>query len=246
MKLRGNTVLVTGGASGIGLALATRFLKAGSEVLICGRREAKLREATALQPQVKSFVCDVSNQAGRTELARRSIAEFPQLNVVVLNAGIQHRLDLARAEAWPQAEQELAINLAAPIHLAMLFIPHLLGQANPVLINVTSGLAFSPLARVPVYCATKAGLHSFTLSLRRQLDATPIEVVEIIPPAVDTDLGGPGLHTFGVALDPFADHVMARLDAGDAEITYGFSEKASRASRAELDETFVRMNAPEH
>jgi uncharacterized oxidoreductase len=246
MKLQGNTVLVTGGASGIGLALAQRFLKAGSTVLVCGRREDKLREAAAQHPQLKTFVCDVAGEAGRRELARWCTSEFPQLNVVVHNAGIQHRLDLARAETWPQAEQEIAINLAAPLHLSMLLIPHLLRQTDPVLINVTSGLAFSPLARVPVYCATKAGLHSFTLSLRRQLEATPIEVVEIIPPAVDTDLGGPGLHTFGVALDAFADHVMGRLASGDVEITYGFSEQASRASRAELEEIFRRMNAAEH
>jgi uncharacterized oxidoreductase len=245
MKLQGNTVLVTGGASGIGLALATRFLNAGSEVLICGRREDKLHEATAHHPQLKSFVCDVASAAGRTELVRWCTSEFPHLNVVVLNAGIQHRIDLAQA-AWPQAEQEIAINLAAPLHLAMLLIPHLLRQTDPVLINVTSGLSFSPLARVPIYSATKAGLHSFTLSLRHQLEATPIEVVEIIPPAVNTDLGGPGLHTFGVALDAFADHVMGRLASGEAEITYGFSEQASRASRAELDEIFRRMNAAEH
>ena len=94
-----------------------------------------------------------------------------------------------------------------------------------------------------MYCASKAALHSFTLSLRLQLADTPIQVIEVIPPAVDTDLGGPGLHTFGIAVDEFADAVMARLAAGDLEITYGFAEQASRASRQELDEIFARMNA---
>lgn len=109
---------------------------------------------------------------------------------------------------------------------------------------MTSGLSFAPLAGVPVYCATKAALHSFTLSLWHQLAGTPIEVIEIIPPAVDTDLGGPGLHTFGVPLDEFADGVAARLDRGEIEVPYGTSERASRASRDELDAIFRRMNPP--
>ena len=243
MQLNANTILITGGASGIGLALATRFLKAGSEVLICGRREEQLRQARSHHPELKYLVCDVAREAGRVELVRWATTEFPRLNAVVHNAGIQHRIDLGGSEAWPGAEQEIAINLEAPIHLSMLLIPHLLRQANPVLINITSGLAFSPLARVPVYSATKAALHSFTLSLRRQLESTPIRVIEIVPPAVNTDLGGPGLHTFGVALDEFADSVMPRLAAGDLEVGYGFAEKARQASRAELDETFRRMNA---
>jgi uncharacterized oxidoreductase len=246
MKMHGNRVLVTGGASGIGLAIAARFVQAGSEVLICGRRDDKLREARLQSPRLKTFACDVAGEAGRSELVRFATAEFPQLNVVVHNAGIQNRLELDRAETWPQAEREIATNLEAPIHLSMLLIPHLLRQANPVLINVTSGLAFSPLARVPVYCATKAALRSFTLSLRRQLEKTPIQVIEIIPPAVNTDLGGPGLHTFGVALDEFADAVMQRLAAGELEIAYGFAETVRQASRAELDATFRRMNAADH
>jgi uncharacterized oxidoreductase len=246
MKMNANTVLVTGGASGIGLAIAARFLAAGSQVLVCGRREDKLREAKLRHPQLQTFVCDLSREAGRRQLAQWATSGFPHLNAVVNNAGIQHRIGLDRGETWSEAEQEIAINLEAPIHLCMLLIPHLLRQANPVFINVTSGLAFSPLAGVPVYSATKAALHSFTLSLRRQLEPTPIEVIEIIPPAVNTDLGGPGLHTFGVALDEFADAVMGRLAAGELEIAYGFAQQASQASRAELDATFRRMNASEH
>jgi uncharacterized oxidoreductase len=132
--------------------------------------------------------------------------------------------------------------LEAPIHLATLFIPHLLGQERPAIVNVTSGLAFVPLARVPVYCATKAALHSFTLSLRHQLAHTPVRVVEIVPPAVNTDLGGPGLHTFGVPVGEFADAVVSRLRAGDLEIPYGFSAQASRASYEDREALFTRMN----
>ena len=110
------------------------------------------------------------------------------------------------------------------------------------MINVTSGLALVPLARAPIYSATKAALRSFTASLRHQLRSTPVEVIEILPPAVDTDLGGPGLHTFGVPLDEFADAAFAGLDRGDREIAYGFADQARRASREELDAIFARMN----
>lgn len=242
MELGSSTVLITGGASGIGLALAERFLEARSAVIVCGRREEKLREARARYPRLTIRACDVAEERERVALFRWVVAEFPQLNVLVNNAGIQRRVSLAEPEEWGQTRTEIAINLEAPVHLAALFIPHLLRQEHPAIVNVTSGLAFVPLTRVPIYCATKAGLHSFTLSLRHQLAHTPIRVVEIVPPAVNTDLGGPGLHTFGVPVGEFADAVVARLRAGDLEIPYGFSAEASHASREEREALFTRMN----
>jgi uncharacterized oxidoreductase len=245
MQLSGNTVLVTGGASGIGLAIANRFLDAGSRVVACGRREEKLREAQATRPELETFACDLASVEGRVALVERVSREYPSLNVLVNNAGIQRYPRLADQEDWDLTHEEIAINLEAPIHLSRLLIPHLLRQARPAIVNVTSGLAFVPLARVPIYCATKAALHSFTQSLRHQLAATPIAVLEIIPPAVDTDLGGPGLHTFGVDVNEFADAAMARIAEGAIESAYGFAEQSSRASRAELDQIFSRMNQPD-
>jgi uncharacterized oxidoreductase len=243
MELSSSTALITGGASGIGLALATRFHAAGSTVAICGRREDRLRQARERLPGLVTRVCDVSRASERRALAGWVSSELPALNVLVNNAGIQCVLPLTEGEGdWTRAEEEIAINLEAPIHLSALLIPHLRKQATAAIVNVTSGLAFTPLARVPVYCATKAALHSFTLSLRHQLADTPVQVVEIAPPAVDTDLGGPGLHTFGVNLDEFADAVMPKLESGDDEIGYGFGEQARTASRRELDEMFRRMN----
>ena len=244
MQLEGNTVLVTGGASGIGLAVAARYLRAGSEVIICGRREQKLREAAREYPGLQIVVCDVASAAGRIELMRSVAATFPRFNVLVNNAGIQRRVKIAD-EPWEAMREELAINLEAPIHLSQLAIPHLGSQPRAAIVNVTSGLSFVPMARVPIYCATKAALHSFTLSLRHQLIGTAIEVIEIIPPAVDTDLGGPGLHTHGVNVDEFADSAMGEIASGAVETAYGFSKHTSRASRAELDATFVRMNSRE-
>jgi uncharacterized oxidoreductase len=239
-----HTILITGGASGIGLALAERFLAAGSEVILCGRREEKLREVQAKHPQMKIRVCDVASAADRVSLFQWATGEFPRLDALVNNAGIQRRIELAQPEDWEETEGEIAINFDAPVHLSLLFIPHLLKQPRAAILNVTSGLSFVPMASAPVYSATKAALHSFTLSLRHQLAGTPIEVIEIIPPAVNTDLGGPGLHTFGVPVDEFADAVMAGLQKGEREIAYGFAQQSSRASREELDAIFQRLNQP--
>jgi uncharacterized oxidoreductase len=241
MKLDSNTILITGGASGIGLGLAERFLGTGNEVIVCGRDEGKLRAAREKHPRLHTHVRDVSSAADREQLVAWATREHPRLNVVVNNAGIQRRIKLADQEPWAEAEREIAINFAAPVHLCRLFIPHLEGRERPALINVTSGLAFVPAAMAPIYAATKAALHSFTVSLRQQLSETPIEVIEIVPPAVNTDLGGAGVHAGGTPLDEYCDSVFAGLERGALEIGYGFSEKARLASRAEIDEILERM-----
>jgi len=242
MQLASNTVLITGGASGIGLELARRFLQEGSTVIVCGRREEKLAEARKKHPEIKTLACDLAKEKDRKRLAEWAINEFPRLNVLVNNAGIQRRARVQDQKRWMPTHEEIAINLEAPIHLCSLFLPHLLNQERPAILNVTSGLAFAPMAIAPFYSATKAALHSFTLSLRHQLTGTPVQVVEIIPPAVNTDLGGVGLHTFGVAVEEFVNAVAMGLREGEPEIAYGYSQRASRASRPELDEIFQRMN----
>ena len=244
MNLAINTILLTGGASGIGLALAVRFLRAGSTVIIVGRRDDKLSEAQQSYPGLVVRRCDIADPAQRQELVRWAAATYPNLNVLVNNAGIQNRIQLAHDHDtdWDLRRQELVINVEAPIHLSTLLVPHLRQRPGAAIINVTSGLSFAPAAFVPIYSATKAALHSFTLSLRHQLKPEGIAVLEIVPPAVDTDLGGPGLHTFGVNVDDFADSVMGRLAQGEEEVGYGSSEKSRLASRTELDEAFRAMN----
>jgi len=244
MEFKANTVLITGGASGIGFALAERFVQEGSSVIICGRREHKLKEAQSKYPQVDIRVCNVADPAERSALFAWVTETYPSLNILVNNAGIQQQIELQQEPSWEMLDEEVAINLEAPIHLSTLFIPHLLKQKQPAIINITSGLSFVPKASVPVYCATKAALHSFTLSLRHQLSSTPISIIEIIPPAVDTDLGGKGLHTFGVPVNEFTDAIVEQLKMGNIEAAYGFSAESSHATREQLDAIFKQMNQP--
>jgi len=244
MKVTDNTVLITGGGSGIGLALARLFAARGNTVIAAGRREDVLAAAQKAIPGLQTIRADVSGEAGRIELAKEAAARFPALNVLVNNAGIQqHPEPLLQPQDWSAHRAEIAVNLEAPVHLTMLLLPHLAKAAQAAIVNVTSGLAFVPIAAMSTYCLTKAGLHSFTQSLRHQLRDTKIGVVEIAPPAVDTDLGGPGLHTFGVNVDAFAKHVLAGLEKGETEIGYQMSEGARLANREQQAEIFARLNA---
>jgi uncharacterized oxidoreductase len=243
MKLEGRTVLITGGSTGIGFALAKRFWSAGSRVIICGRREERLTAAERELPGIISIPCDVAHEAARTRLAEQVIGAYPEVDVLVNNAGIQSRPPpLTEEQDWKMYEREISTNLAAPIHLSMLFVQHLARKPQASIINVTSGLAFSPLAFMPTYCATKAALHSFTLSLRHQLRNTSIAVIEVVPPKVQTDLGGEGLHDDGTPLEEFADHVWGKLGAGNLEFGCGFSERNRLASREVLDQVFSALN----
>ncbi|MEH7417558.1 SDR family NAD(P)-dependent oxidoreductase [Neobacillus drentensis] len=235
MKMTGNSILITGGASGIGLAFAERFLERGNEVIIVGRRKEKLREVKERFPSIHTKVCDVSKQEERIRLFEWAAKEFPQINVLVNNAGIQQRVNLLNPkEDWDYYRNEISINVEGPIHLTMLFTPHLQKHVEAAIVNVTSGLAVMTGVWVPVYSATKAALHSFTTSLRHQLEETNIEVIEILPPAVNTDLGGVGLHTFGAPLTDFADTIFAELDKGEVEIGFGGTKERLHASREDI------------
>eukprot|EP00271_Cylindrocystis_brebissonii_P002902 TRINITY_DN13657_c0_g1_i1.p1 TRINITY_DN13657_c0_g1~~TRINITY_DN13657_c0_g1_i1.p1 ORF type:complete len:257 (+),score=39.05 TRINITY_DN13657_c0_g1_i1:583-1353(+) len=245
----GNTVVVTGGGSGIGLALAKRFLADGNTVVLVGRRTDVLEKVKASDPRFHILQGDVATAASRQKLFDDIIAQFPAINIIVNNAGIQRAVDLLsdsiEVSDWLKIESEIDINLHAPIHLSMLFSQYFVKNEtrNPVIMNVTSGLAFIPLTTVPVYSSTKAALHSFTWSLRHQMAArSAVKVVEIVPPAVDTDLQAPGLHTFGVPVDEFADSVYARVRAGEEEVGYGMAEAGRLAYRKGVEPIFNGLN----
>lgn len=239
MDLKGNTVLITGGASGIGFAFAERFLQAGSQVIVCGRRESKLQEAKDKHPELITRVCDVSVETERIDLLEWVKKEHAEVNVLVNNAGIQQRFNVLEADSvsdWAYFNKEISANIEAPFHLSMLFASFFASSGKKTAImNVTSGLAFTPMAIAPIYSATKAALHSFTMSLRLQLAETEVEVIEVAPPAVNTDLGGVGIHTFGEPVNEFAEGIFKGLAEGKEEIGYGSSAKALRMSRDEID-----------
>ena len=242
MQFQNKHILITGGASGIGLGLAREFIAAGNTVIVCGRRDEKLAEAKNLLPTLQTLTADVQTLEGRIALRDAIVKKYPQVDILINNAGIQRRLNLQTSEPWELTESEIATNLHAPIHLSQLFVEHLKNKSNAAIMNVTSGLSFVPIAQMPVYCATKAALRSFTLSLRKQLADTSIRVIEIIPPAVNTDLGGPGLHTFGVPVEDFAKAVVSRIAAGEVEVGYGTAENSRLTFQPIVDEMFKRMN----
>ena len=194
MKTGGNTVLITGGATGIGLARAEEFVKAGSEVIVCARTEENLKQAKRRLPSLHTRRCDIAKEADREALFDWAVDTFKELNVLVNNAGIQRMIDFRKGTAdlvrhrAEDGEDEIEVNLRALVYMTALFTPHLMKQEEAAIINVSSGLAFYPMAPLPVYCATKAAVHSFSLTLRQQLEDTPVKVFELIPPMVDTNL----------------------------------------------------------
>ncbi|MFI5163911.1 MAG: SDR family oxidoreductase [Bacteroidia bacterium] len=239
MKTSNNKILITGGASGIGFGLAERFAKEGNTVIIFGRRAGALKEAAAKIPGAITKEVDLSKEAGREELFKWVSEKHSDVNVLVNNAGIQNWMQVTDANFFTRVKEELAINVEAPLHLCNLFMNH---KKLETIINVTSGLSFAPLVKVPVYSATKAFFHSFTLSLRHMLKAKNIEVIELIPPALNTDLGGKGLHDQAPPVSAFIESAFAQLKEGKTEITFGFSENMVKASAEDLKNAFARMN----
>ena len=239
MKLSGNKILITGGATGIGSGLMQRFIRENNTVIICGRRESILKEATQKCPSVITRVCDLSIAGEREKLFNWIAKEHNDLNVLVNNAGIQQWMSITNDDFFQRAKDEIAINIEAPLHLISLFLD--LNSLNTV-INVSSGLAFAPLAKVPVYCASKAFLHSFSLSLRHMLRSKNIEVIELIPPALNTDLGGKGIHDEFPPIAGFIESTFEQLKARKSAISWGFSEAMLKAGPEELQKAFTRMN----
>jgi uncharacterized oxidoreductase len=231
MQISGNTVLITGGSTGIGYAMAESFLEAGSEVIICGRREERLLEAQRSRPGLHVKVCNVADEVDRRALLEWTTTNFGSLNILVNNAGIQRDIDFTKGiEAFLAGESEIKINLEAPIVLSGLFIPFLTGKEDAAIINVSSGLGFVPAGRMPVYSATKAGLHAFSMALRQQLIPLGIKVFEVVPPAVDTELNPEGRAkrpNFRVDLKSgeFVSAVMKDIANDIFEIGYGMTER---------------------
>lgn len=250
MKTSDNTILITGGATGIGLALAAAFLKAGNDVIICGRREQRLHEAQSQLPQLHIKTCDVADAADRQALYAWTRTNFRSVNILINNAGIQRPLDFTNGvvEALATGDDEIETNLQAPIHLAALFIPHLRVQPAAAIVNITSALGFIPLAAVPVYSATKAALHTFSWALRHQLRDTSIKVFEVVPPVVDTELqkavrSKKGSTARGLSPQVVAEATLQALAKDRFETAVGSARFLQWGARLAPQQLFNRVNA---
>jgi uncharacterized oxidoreductase len=236
MKLRHRTILITGGSSGIGLELARQLLARDNTVIVTGRDSGKLRAAKESLPDVHVMQSDVSDPVAIRTLCDAVLAEFPDLDTLVNNAGVMRNVDLNLQHGLAELTQEIDTNLSGPIRMVQQLLSHLKGRPNALIVNVSSVLAFVPLPASPVYSAAKAALHAYTRSLRVQLQDTGVTVVELMPPAVDTplfkdefarEMEGQRL------MDPatLARHAIAGIEAGKLELRPGPSNLLMMLSR---------------
>ncbi|MEV0911948.1 SDR family oxidoreductase [Streptomyces hokutonensis] len=213
MNPTGNTILIAGATSGIGLGLALRLHAAGNRVIVTGRREDRLARIVAEHPGIESAVLDTTDPIAVQKVTAHLLQRFPDLNVLIAMAGIMHPEDLHTPDFLPTAEATVTTNLLGPIRLVAALTEHLTTRPQAMIMTVTSGLAFVPLPLTPTYNATKAAMHSFTESLRVQLEDTSIDVLELVPPAVRTALMGQEDSPNAMPLDAFLDEVMTILDS---------------------------------
>lgn len=250
LELGGNTVLITGGGTGIGFALATEFVNAESTVIVCGRRQSKLQAAKRKLPSLYIKQCDVSAESERRDLLRWTTTRFPDLNILVNNAGIQRQVDFTSpsvARVPSPKDDEVTINLTAYIRLCAIFTPKLLKKKQAAIVNISSGLGFVPIAMMPLYCATKAAIHSFTISLRHQLRSTAVRVFEAVPPATDTELdrsfAGEEEQAYrGISPKEVAVAIVEGIKADKVEIMISQAQGLYQASLKDPATIFNRLN----
>lgn len=246
MKLTGNTILITGGGSGIGRGLAEELHKLGNQVIVAGRRRDAVDETAAANPGMKAMQLDIESPESLRSFATQVAVEFPSLNVLINNAGIMRaEALLAQQTDLADAEATVTTNLLGPIRLTAALLPHLKAQPHAAIMNVSSGLAFVPLAFTPTYCATKAAIHSYTQSLRYQLKGTSIEVLELVPPYVQTNLMDGGDDPRAMPLNSFIAEVMGILktEPTPAEICVQTVNSLRRATEeGRYDATFNGLN----
>lgn len=239
-------MLITGGATGIGYALAESFVSLGNTVIICGRREEKLQEAKAKLLSINIMKCDVSKGDSREMLFGWISENFGSLNILVNNAGIQRNIDLKKGiEDLEANDDEIEINFRSQIYMTARFVPLLSMHKESAIINISSGLGFVPLATFPIYCATKAAIHSFTMSLRHQLKDTSIKVFEAIPPTVyDTELKGKPIpkSEWSISASEMASAIIEGLKNNQYEIPAGPTKDWLSSSKEDLDKAFSSMN----
>ncbi|PWU14514.1 MAG: short-chain dehydrogenase [Bdellovibrio sp.] len=249
MQLKNRTVLITGGASGIGLEFAKQLLAKQNTVIITGRNPEKLAKAKAQLPKLHAIRSDVSDITQVESLCVQVCRDFPDLDVLINNAGIMKTMNLHEERSLQDVTKEIETNLMGPIRMTQKFLPHLKKRPAAALVNVSSGLAFVPLPISPVYCATKAGLHSFTLSLRVQLAQTKVKVFEVAPPATETELLGdfnsPDMKGISIMkVDAMVEHSIRGIENDHYEIRPGQSNQLKFMSRLAPEFILNQMSKP--
>jgi len=236
MKLQQRTILITGGTSGIGLALARQLIERGNTVIVTGRDQARLDATGRALPGVHLFRSDAGDPEAITTLRETVLARFPVLDTLVNNAGIMRNLKLAEPGGAEDVTREIEVNLAGPVRMVQQFLPHLLGRPDALIVNVSSGLAFLPFPAAPIYCATKAAMHSYTQSLRIQLAGTAVTVVELAPPGTETPLFRGEFEREmkrekAMPPEELARHAITAIEAGKLEIRLGVANVLRTISR---------------
>ncbi|WP_336773177.1 SDR family oxidoreductase [Paenibacillus sp. MMO-58] len=248
MKLHSNTILITGGASGIGLELANRLSALGNTVIVSGRDKAKLEQAKAQYPKLHAFPCDVTDPDAIAKLYNSVIVQFPELNMLINNAGLMRKINLQQKEVdLLDISREIETNLSGPVRMVNQFLPHLLKQPSAAIMNVSSALAFVPFAISPVYGATKAGIHSFTRSLRVQLKNTKVQVFELAPPLTKTTLvdafeANDMKGSAAMEVSVLVSHVLKAMEKDQLEIRPGQSNLLKLMSRMAPNFIFKLMS----
>ncbi|WKN30105.1 SDR family NAD(P)-dependent oxidoreductase [Porifericola rhodea] len=243
MRLTKNTILITGGSSGIGLELCRVLIAKGNQVLICGRSEEKLAQARVSYPAVQTFCCDLSQQLGREKLFAWVAAHFPACNVLINNAAIVHRTDFyTDPDMIAKAEREIQTNLMAPIALTKLFMPLLEKNANAAIINISSGLVYAPKAIYPIYNATKAALHALSQVLRHQLQARPVRLIEVMMTVVDTPWHKGKAPAMAISAEKAVYETLKKIEKGQEEIKIGQVNKLYLLSRLSPGLAFRLIN----
>jgi uncharacterized oxidoreductase len=242
MDLSNRTILITGGSSGIGLGLAQAFHQRNSQVIICGRDPQKLTATEKLLPGLTALCYDVGDARQREALAQEVLQRFPSLDILINNAGVQRTIDLKKGyDEIRSGEDEIAINFTGVVELTALFMSHLLQKPAAAVINVGSALGIMPMSRMPIYCATKSALHTYTMALRAQLKDTSVIVVEVLPPTVETNLNrvgrasNPNRH-YGISVAEYIPGVIEKLESDVETIFHGDGEKIMSEPR-EVSET---------
>lgn len=244
MKLSGNTILITGGSSGIGLELSKQFIQRNNNVIICGRSRQKLDGAIKQIPELEIFQCDLSDKSQCKDLAHWIIKEHPKLNILINNAAIVNMTNFLKTDGiMEMAEQEFATNFMAPVRLIDLIYPHLLKNDDPAIINITTGLIYSPRADYPFYNASKAALHSFTQVLRKQTEKSNVKIIEVMFPAVNTPWHKGNPPKISISSYKAVEGMLKGLEKGKLEIRVAAAKLLYKVSRIAPRFAFNKVNS---